>query len=209
MTSIPHDIRDGINHWLHALALFGKGTNELTVRSNTVFELSDDFFDGHGSPATEIEWFRVSGRRFEIFLDDDVSTVRLANRYVLQNLHGDADRPLVNWFGYKAEAYELVLHTQGDVVPDVPVDGNRLAWIGWDYRAWRTFMFDGSRLAPVSQAGAASGGLDLDVNRITWMGWDGENLDIFTSRFPQVPETTVAVLVGKDDSVLAVHRPVM
>ena len=201
-------IQRSINHWVHALSLFGTRVNELTVPANTVFELTDEYFDGAHATPLETEWFQIDGQHHEIFLDDDVSTLRLANRRVLQGLHGNDDHPLVSWFGYRAEAYNLILHAQDDTPKAATVDTNRLAWIGWDYRVWRTYLFDGNRLIPVTQTGASTAGLDVDVNRITWMGWDGENLDIFTSEFPQVPETTAAILIGRDDSVLAVHKSV-
>jgi hypothetical protein len=208
MMSNPRSIQRSIDHWVHALSLFGTRVQELTVPSNTVFELTDEFFDGPQASPAECEWFQVDGRRFEIFLDDDISTLRLANNRVIQNLHGHQQHPLVSWFGYKAEAYDLVLHASDNECGSAAGDVSRLAWIGWDYRVWRTYLFDGSRLIPVTQSGALTAGLEMDVTRITWMGWDGENLDIFTSQFPQVPETTAAVLVGRDESVLAVNKPI-
>jgi len=207
MMSSPLSIQRSINHWVHALSLFGTGVRELTIPANTVFELTDDFFDDGDLQPAETEWFQVDGQRHEVFLDDDVSTLRLANKHVLQSLHGHQDHPLVSWFGYQGESYELVMHAQDDTPAPQQIDTNKLAWIGWDYRMWKTYLFDGGRLIPVTQTGAATAGLDVDVNRITWMGWDGENLDVFTSHFPQVPDTMAAVFVGKDESVLAVHRP--
>jgi len=204
----PQTIQRSINHWTHALSLLGVRMSELTVPANTVFELTDEFFDGVGAQPTETEWFQVDAQHHEIYLDDDISTLRLANRRVLEVLHGHQDFPLVSWFGYKSEAYDLVLHVANEAPSTGQLDTNRLAWIGWDYRVWRTYLFDGGRLIPVTRTGAPTAGLEVDVNRITWMGWDGENLDIFTSDFPQVPENTVAVFVGKDDSVLAVNKPI-
>ncbi|HUW55867.1 MAG TPA: hypothetical protein VMZ92_04475 [Planctomycetota bacterium] len=206
--STSESIQRSIDHWVHALSLFGTTVNELTVPSGAVFELTDDFFDGTDVQPDETEWFQVAGQRHEIYLDDDISTIRLANRHVLQNLYGHQDHPLVSWFGYRAEAYDLVMHAQDDAAKTHPPDTSGLAWVAWDYRVWRTYLFDGSRLIPTTQTGAATAGLEVDVNRITWMGWDGENLDVFTSEFPQMPDTMAAVFVGKDDSVLAVHKPI-
>lgn len=208
MMGNQQSIQRSIDHWVHVLSLFGTGTSELTVPANTVFELTDDFFDGPESTSAETEWFQIDGQRHEIFLDDDISTLRLANRRVLQDLHGHQDHPLVSWFGYRAEAYDLIMHAQDEPAADAPPDTSNLSWTAWDYRVWRTYLFDGSRLIPVTQTGAATAGLDVDVNRITWMGWDGENLDIFTSEFPQVPHSTAAIFVGNDDSVLVVNKPV-
>ena len=204
--SSPDTIQRSINHWVHALSLFGTAVHELRIPSNTVFELTDDFFDGVDAMPTETEWFQVDAQRNEIFLDDDISTVRLANKRVLQSLHGHQDHPLVHWFGYRAESYELVMYSQDEPSSIATINTEKLAWVGWDYRMWKTYLFDGARLVPITETGAATAGLDVDVNRITWMGWDGENLDIFTSHFPQVPDTIGAVFVGKDDSVLAVHQ---
>jgi len=204
--SSPYSIQRSINHWVHALSLFGTSVNEVTIPANTVFELTDDFFDGVETVPSETEWFQVDGQHNEIFLDDGASTVRLANKHVQQNLHGDQEHPLVYWFGYRAEDYELVMHADEETSVAETLQTGKLAWIGWDYRVWRTYLFDGGRLIPITSTGAATAGLDVDVNRITWMGWDGENLDIFTSPFPQVPEDMGAVFVGKDNSVLAVHR---
>ncbi len=201
-------VQRSISHWVRVLSLFGSEVNQLTVPAGTVFELTDDVFDAAETQPDETEWFQIDGRRHEIFLDDDISTLRLANRHVLQDLHGHDDMPLVSWFGYRGEAYDLVMHAEEDVPDLTGYDGSRLAWIGWDYRVWRTYLFDGRRLIPTTQTGAATVGLEMDVNKITWMGWDGENLDIFTSQFPQMPDTLALVFVGKDDSVLAVHKPI-
>ena len=192
-------IQHSINHWVHVLGLFGTRVNEVTVPSGTVLELTDDLFDGAETQPDETEWFQIDGQHHEIYLDDDISTLRLANRRVLQNLHGHQDHALVSWFGYRSEAYELVMHAQEDALNTRPLDTNGLAWVAWDYRVWRTYLFDGSRLIPTTQTGAATAGLEVDVNRITWMGWDGENLDIFTSELPQMPDTMAAVFIGKDD----------
>ena len=211
MMNSPSGIQRSINHWVHVLSFFGTSVNELTVPSNTVFELTEDGPVVPPQPPkkpAETQWFQIDGRHHEIFLDDDISTLRLANRHVIQNLHGNQDHPLVSWFGYTAEAYDLVLRAHGDTPTQNPLDTNRLAWIAWDYRVWRTYLFDGNRLIPVTRTGAATAGLEVDVNTITWMGWDGENLDIFTSEFPQVPESTAAIFVGRDDSILAVHKPI-
>ncbi len=126
----------------------------------------------------------------------------------MKKLHGNDRHPLVHWFGYKSESYDLVLHASDDeqFQPAVP-DVTNIEWAAWDYRVWRTFLFDGGRLLPVAQSSAMQSGLETDINRVTWMGWDGENLDVFTSEFPQLPATTAAVLVGKDHSVLVVNRP--
>ena len=208
MMTTSETVQRSIDRWVHVLSLFGSGVSELTVPSGTVFELTDDFFDGMDAQPDETEWFQIDGQHHEIYLDDDISTVRLANRHVLQNLHGHQDHPLVSWFGYRAEAYDLVMHAQDDAAqPGLP-DTSGLAWVAWDYRIWRTYLFDGRRLIPTTQSGAATAGLEVDVNRITLMGWDGENLDVFTSAFPQMPDTAAAVFVGKDDSVLAVHKPI-
>jgi hypothetical protein len=193
---------------VRALSLLGAAVPELTVRANTVFELTDDFFDGGPAQSAETEWFQVDAKRHEIFLDDDTSTLRLANRRVLQTLHGHQNHPLVSWFGYKAEAYDLVLHAPNEAPGAGSLDTNRIAWIAWDYRVWRTYLFDGAKLIPVTRTGAATAGLELDVNSITWMGWDGENLDIFVSELPHVSEGTVAVFVGKDDSVMTAQKPI-
>ena len=206
MMSSQFSIQRSINHWVHALSLFGTEVNELTVPANTVFELTDEFFDDVDVQPSETEWFQVDAKRHEVFLDDDVSTLRLANRRVLQSLHGDAEHPLVSWFGYKPEHYELVMHADDESVVRPEIETQKLAWVGWDYRVWKTYLFDGGRLIPITQSGAITAGLDVDVNRITWMGWDGENLDVFTSPFPQVPDTMAAVFVARDDSVLAVHK---
>jgi hypothetical protein len=204
--STPLSIQRSINHWVHALSLFGTRINEISVSSGSCLELTDDFFDGVDTLPIETEWFQVDGARNEIFLDDDVSTVRLANRHVLRDLHGDESHSLVSWFGYQAENYELIRHAHHELSESLQVDPNDVAWIGWDYRKWRTYFFDGARLVPITETGAETAGLDVDVNRITWMGWDGENLDIFTSEFPQVPENLSALFIGNDDSVLAVHQ---
>ena len=76
-----------------------------------------------------------------------------------------------------------------------------------------TFSVPGRQPEPVDYVAEPGGALraaaeGVDVNRITWMGWDGENLDIFTSQFPQLPDTMATVFVGKDRSILAVHKPV-
>ncbi len=203
------DIERSINHWVRVLGLIGTGIREVTVRSGQVLELTDDFFDGPEAGPAEDEWFQIPAGSFEMFLDDDVTTLRLANRQVLRNLHGHDRHPLVHWFGYKSEAYDLQLHSSDSNLfqPAVP-DVTNLAWIAWDYRVWRTFLFDGGRLLPVAQSSTMQSGLETDLNRVTWMGWDGENLDVFTSEFPQIPETAAAVLVGKDGSVLVVNKPV-
>jgi len=202
-----HTIQRSINHWVRALSLLGGVAPQLTVRPNTVFELTDDFFDGPSSQPTEFDWFQVDAGRREIFLDDDTSTLRLANRHVLQALHGHQDHPLIHWFGYTPEAYDLLLHTPDDAPAAASLDAGRVAWIAWDYRVWRTYLFDGGKLIPVTRTGAAAAGLEVNVNRITWMGWDGEKLDIFVSELPHLSDDTVAAFVGKDDSVLAVRKP--
>ena len=209
MTPNPQGIQRSIDHWVQVLSRLGTGVREVTVSTGQVLELTDDFFDQPEPGVTQTEWYQVAGGSFEIFLDDDVSTLRLANTHVLRSLHGHEQHPLVHWFGYKAETYDLVLHAPDheEFQPAVP-DVTRLSWVAWDYRVWRTYLFDGGRLIPISQSGAVTAGLEMDVNRITWMGWDGENLDIFTSEFPQLPPATAAVLVGRDDSVLAVNRPI-
>ena len=101
-----------------------------------------------------------------------------------------------------------VLHAPNEAPGAGSLDTNRIAWIAWDYRVWRTYLFDGAKLIPVTRTGAATAGLELDVNSITWMGWDGENLDIFVSELPHVSEGTVAVFVGKDDSVMTAQKPI-
>jgi hypothetical protein len=202
-----HSIQRSINHWVRALSLFGTSVNELTVASGTVFELTDDFFDGVGGDVlpNETEWFQIDAQRYEIFLDDDVSTMRLANRLVSDDLQGDGDHPLVHWFGYNSKAYDLEVHVADEKAGGAALDTHRVCWIGWDYRIWRTYLFDGARLIPITQTGAVTAGLEVDVNRITWMGWDGEHLDVFTSEFPQMPPSTAAVMAGADDNVIAVH----
>ena len=202
------DVERSINHWVRVLSLFGSGVREVTVRAGKVLELTDDFFDPPEVGPADSEWFRIPAGSFEVFLDDDASTIRLANRQVLQNLHGHDQHSLVHWFGYKPESYDLVLHTADNdhLQPAVP-DVTKLSWVAWDYRVWRTFLFDGGRLMPVTQSGAMAAGLETDLNRVTWMGWDGENLDVFTSEFPQLPAATAAVFVGKDQSILTVNKP--
>ncbi len=206
--SNPHGIQRSIDHWVRVLSLFGTNLPTLTVRSGEVLELTDEVLDRGDAMQGESEWFQVPGGSFEVFLDDDVSTLRLANREVLRNLHGSDEHPLIHWFGYKPESYDLVLHSgdREEYQPAVP-DVTRLAWMAWDYRHWRTYLFDGGRVLPVTQSGALAAGFEQDMDRVTWMGWDGENLDIFTSELPQLPSSMAAVLVGKDDSILAVNRP--
>ncbi len=208
MASDPQSIQRSINHWVRVLSLYGTGIREVTVRAGEVLELTDEFFDRPEAGPSESEWFQIPGGSFEFFLDDDTSTLRLANRNVLRSLHGNDQHPLVHWFGYKADSYDLVLHAPDDeeFQPAVP-DVTRLSWVAWDYRVWRTFLFDGGRLIPITQSGALTAGFEMDVNRVTWMGWDGENLDVFTCEFPQLPAATAAVFVGKDESVLAVNKP--
>lgn len=208
MTPNPQGVQRSIDNWVRVLSKFGTGIREVSVPAGQVLELTEDFFDRPEAGPVESEWFQIPGGAFELFLDDDVSTVRLANRNVLRELHGNDLQPLVHWFGYKADAYDLVLHASDneEFQPAMP-DVTRISWVAWDYRVWRTYLFDGGRLVPVTQSGAATAGLDMDVNRITWMGWDGESLDIFTSEFPQIPMSAAAVMLGKDGSVLAVNKP--
>lgn len=203
----PQGVQRSIDHWTRILSLFGTGIRTVTVRSGEVLELTDDFFDAPDTGASASEWFQIPGGSCEVFLDDDVTTLRLANRDVLQKLHGSEAHPLVHWFGYKAESYDLVLQaTEGEVFQPAVPDVTRLAWIAWDYRYWRTFLFDGGRLMPVTQSKALADGLERDPNRVTWMGWDGENLDVFTSDSLPLPPEMVAVFAGKDGGLLAVNR---
>ena len=187
------NIQNSIHQWVHALSALEGGGHEVSTPADTVLALADDSLDGPG----ETEWFRFDGRRFGILLNDDFSTLRLTNTLIAQDVHGGRDCSLVSWFGYRADHYELRLHPS-ERGPAEPVpEADRLTWFGWDCRFFRTHLMDGSRL---STATPAIG------DRATWMGWDGENLDIFTGDCPPFSATAVAVLVGKDDSVLEVHR---
>jgi hypothetical protein len=178
----------------------------VTVPANTVLELDDDFFDRDEQTPSEAEWVRVDAAGHEVCLDDDVSTLRLANRQVLAALHGDETHPLVTWTGYNAESYKLVLHADDDSSGGKDFEANQLSWVAWDYRTWRTYLFNGGKMTPISEAGEVTAQLATALDKITWMGWDGEGLDIFTSDASQMGETIAAVFIGKDGSVLAVHR---
>ena len=198
-------IRHNINHWVNALSYFGAGISELTVPARSTLELSDRIFDEPSNESTEIEWFHIDGRRYEIFLEDDCSMLRLANRRVLTSLQGDDSYPLVSWFSYKTDDYRLTRQVGTREFDTDELDASHIAWVAWNYRMWRSHLFNGQEVVPVSESKVVREQLDANKSAITWLGWDGENLDIFLSGFPQMDPTTMAVFVSYDRSVIAVH----
>ena len=198
-----------IRHWVRALSAFGREMHEISVPSGAVIKLTEEFFDAPESPSSQAaDWFRVNGTHFEVYLDDDTSSIRLANRRIMLELLGSPGYPLVTWFGHRAEDYELVLKRKEDDVSPAPgepqLDPTRLVWVGWAHAHWRTYLFDGTDLFPVTDA--TGGTLDpRDERKIVWMGWDGDRLDVFTAGFEQLPRDVVAIFVGTDGSIIAVR----
>jgi len=209
----PDSLKRSVHYWVKALSRVGQGVSELRVPANTMIELTDDFFEDT-SPSQNTEWFQIDGERFEVYLDDDTSTLRLANRLVMDDLHGSKDYPLVTWFGHRVDAYQLTAHRDDDNSTDGPDDASHpderpsedVVWIGWNHALWKTYLFDGVSLVPVTRAGVATAGLDVDADRVVWMGWDGENLDVFTSGFSHLPTGLCVLCVSVDGTVLEVGR---
>ena len=201
----PDAIRHNINHWVNALSHFGVGVSELSVDARSTIELTDDVFQNSATQPAETEWFHIDGRRYEVFLEDDCSMLRLANKRVLTSLQGDDSYPLVSWFGYNKEDYQLVRQSNNNLVDTDELDTTNIAWVAWDSRLWRSYLFNGHELSPISEASVVNRELSPGVSAITWLGWDGLNLDVFTSEFPQMSASTAAVFVAYDRSVLAIH----
>ena len=198
-------IQRNINHWSRALCLMGARPPEAKALVTASLHLTEALLDGPQFGPGQTEWFQLDAQRMEVFLDDGVSTVRLANRRVVRDLYGERESALVSWFGYRSEDYELHRHAGPGGPEPKAEDSSRMTWVAWDLGAWRTYLFNGSRFIPITRSSPMTSKQPAGAHRATWAGWDFQNMDIFTSDPPE--PGAKAVLVGSDDSLIVVHDP--
>jgi hypothetical protein len=199
-----------VRYWVRALTSFGGKVSQIAVPRGAVVELNDEFLDApEFPPSAESDWFQLDGSRFEVYLDDGKSTIRLANRRIMLELLASPEYPLVTWFGHRPEDYELILRKKSDDPAgggQPTLDLSKLVWVGWAHADWHTNLFDGFDVIPVTQAAGDGAFRPEDEEKVTWMGWDGDHLDIFTVRYEQAPPNASAIFVGSDGSVIAVRK---
>jgi hypothetical protein len=191
-----------IRYWTQVLNVIENLAPAVTVRAKQTLHLDDEFFDR--PDASDASWYLLDPGRYDLFLDDSVGTVHLANLTDKVN-YVAAETKLVTWYGHDSERYRILLNSFEGVSTTTLTD-SQLAWFAWDTRAWTLYAHDGKLIMPVFDATELAGALDLDPNARIWMGWNGITLDVFAADPRHLPADLCAAFVGEDDSVGIVHR---
>jgi len=195
--SVPYTLTDSVQHWLAALRTFSNDVPVVTVSAHQSLELTDAFFDG--SPADDDPWYHLDAGKYDLFLDDSVSTIHLAN--FSENVeYLKSDTKLVTWYGHDPARHRVVIHSPtGTETSWLPAE--ELLWFAWDSQAWTLYAHDGKRIMPVYDTQELIDELALPDDVPVWMGWNGVSMDVFTVGGERLRPGLCAVFVGRSQSV--------
>ncbi len=200
--SAPEMLSHNVQYWAMVLKGLRTMTPSTVVQTGHVLELDDDFFDR--TDLADIRWFQLTPGKYDLFLDDSVGTVHLANLSGSVDYVKD-DTRLVTWYGHDAGRYDILIHATGTHQP-ASLPDQRILWFAWDTRLWTLYAHDGKSLIPVFNTAEIVEALDLDPDARIWMGWNGSTVDLFTVSNTLVPENLCAAFVVEDRGVGTVHR---
>lgn len=200
--AVPEALTQNVQYWTLVLRTLDTLIPSATVRAHQTLELDDHLFDQ--SDVVDTSWFQLDPAHYDLFLDDTVGTVHLAN------LSGSVDyasehTPLVTWYGHDPNRYRILLNSSEGSRPS-PLPEERLLWFTWDTRLWTLYAHDGKALVPVFSTAEIAAALELDPTLPIWMGWNGLRVDLFTVDPRQLPHDLCAAFVAHDLTVGTVHR---
>ena len=200
--AVPEILMQNVRYWTMVMRALDTLVPVATVASHQRIELGEQFFDR--PDVYDARWFQLDPAKYDLFLDDTVGTVHLANlsgRFE----YAASETPLVTWYGHDPKRHRIQLNSsEGPQQTGLPEGG--ILWFAWDARGWTLYAHDGKMLVPVFNATEIAAALELGPEACIWMGWNGQKVDLFTVDPRHVPEDLCAAFVTGDYSVGTVHH---
>lgn len=199
--SVSNTLTQSVQHWTIVLKTLARQLPAVTVEAHQKLELDDDFFDAH--EVLDGKWFQLDGKNYDLFLDDGVGTIHLANLSGRVNYVND-DARLVTWYGHDPKRYDIHLTTP-DGTRSATTPTQEIVWFAWRTDSWTLYAHDGKALVPVFNTVELIDALGLDSDASVWLAWNGSVVDLFTVPPGQIPNDVCATFVGHNQSIGALH----